>query len=216
MGTFILGLSMALTLTDAADQQLLAASVRVNLKESSSGTVVKVQKRDNQYKVWILSTGHFRNEVGDKADVEFFYMDGKRLDKPLVQTGVVVYRIEENFMKGVDFSVITLKMDKAPAFIQIAKKGPKKGASCVSTGCDLGSDPKLYRLKIAGYNTTDYKTKRNGPKPGRSGGGLFYNNRLVGVCWGHTGEGGYGLFVSHKQLVKHLMRAGLQHLTEGD
>jgi hypothetical protein len=213
MGTLILGLTMALSLTDAIQQPLLEASVRVNPKSPSSGTVVKVESaRKGQYKVWILSTGHFENKVGAKSDVEFFYMGGKKLDKPLIVTGTVRYKIEENMDKGVDFSVIEVLMDKAPAFVSISKSGPPKKAEVISCGCDLGSNPKAYTLQLEGYRTTDYKSKRNGPKAGRSGGGLFYEGELVGICWGHSGEDGYGLFTSHREIVRHLKKNGFKRL----
>lgn len=190
------------------------ASVRVNYPYASSGTVFKVTPNDKGYTSYILSTGHMKKR--EDPQIEFFFMDGEKLDEPLVVKGNIIFLVENSF-KGCDFSVIEVRTKGKPAFIPIAKKDAKEKDKCLSIGCDSASVPKCYSCTVLNLEKLDYILENDSPKAGRSGGGLFLKHEIVGVCWGCRTWGNEernGLFTRASVVRNLLMTAGYEYLLE--
>jgi len=195
----------------------MQASVRVNHPESSSGTVIHVAALgDGRYTAYVLSTGHMGKRT--EPSVEFFYLDGKKLAKPQTAQGRIVFLVENGVSQGVDFCVIEVDAKGKPAAVPIAKKDVGKGVTCLSIGCDMGSLPTAYQCKVVKVKKHQYALERDTPRPGRSGGGLFHDGKLVGVCWGcyqsGNGQGLTGMFTRASTIRRLLASAGYENLLE--
>jgi hypothetical protein len=190
------------------------ASVRVNYPFASSGTVFKVIPNDKGYTSYILSTGHMKKR--EEPEIEFFFMDGEKLEKSLKVKGNILFLVE-NSEKGVDFSLIEVTTKGKPSFVPIAKKDAKKGDKCLSVGCDNASKPKCYSCTILSLGKRDYILENDSPRAGRSGGGLFLNHEIVGVCWGAQIWGNKevnGLFTRASVIRNLLINADYENLLE--
>jgi hypothetical protein len=190
------------------------ASVRLNYPYASSGTVFKVTPNDKGYTSYILSTGHMKKR--EDPQIEFFFMDGEKLEKPFIVKGNIIFLVENSF-KGCDFSVIEVTTKNKPAFIPLAKKDAKEKDKCLSIGCDLATVPKCYSCTVLNLGKHDYILENDSPKAGRSGGGLFLNHEIVGVCWGCATWGNKevnGLFTRASVVRNLLTAAGYEHLLE--
>ena len=195
----------------------LQSAVRVNEGSASCGTIIKVE-RD---RVWVISTGHM--EKRNEPVVEVFYRDGKKLSKPLKSKGKIVLRVENNVDFGIDFSLIEVgfgDFDHRRAFKGVTIGDAKKDTDCISIGCDLAVEPTEYRVKVEeickgrGDIYTVGKDRTNG---GRSGGGLFYDGKLVAVSWGATVSGDEkGIFTSGQSIKQVLTACGYGRLLEAE
>ena len=187
------------------------ASVRVNYPYASSGTVFKVTKNDSGYTSYILSTGHMKKR--EDPEIEFFFIDGT--EKHVKAKGNILFLVE-NSDKGIDFCLIEVITKQKPAFVPIAKKDAKEKDKCVSIGCDLATKPKVYSASILNLEKTQYMLENAPLNAGRSGGGLFLNNEIVGVCWGCQtyGDQTQGLFTRISIIRNVLTASGYEHLLE--
>ncbi len=206
--------------SDVDQRYCLSASVKVNPHNPSSGTIVKsVKLGEGEYLNYILSTGHMQTRENIAA--VFYYQNDEKLDLPIrVEGGQIVLLIENGLSMGVDFSIvkITTAFPVNAATIAPPTYQLKGGLRCVSIGCDLGSDPSIYESEVIGLcpiepkgKRLDWEWKRDHPKAGRSGGGIFVQKTLVGVCWGgrpaeYTNR---GMFTPHTSIWKMIDAAGL-------
>lgn len=201
--------------------ELLACSVRVNKHKTgtSSGTIVNAKviqepgKKDKTH-FWVLSTGHMHDRID--PEIEIFFLHKTKLDKPIIVKGAIRFLVENGINGGTDFSLIEANVDAVGvSFVPLAPENyiVKDGEKLLSCGCDWGREPKCYptalrKYKVGGDLETDTATG-----VGRSGGGLFTNERdrkyVVGVCWGGTGETPQTWFTTHKTVHKMLNISGL-------
>lgn len=191
----------------------MEASVRVNPKAPSSGTVVKVVD-ENAY---VISTGHM--SIREDVKVEFFYMNGKKLATPTVLQGKVLLLVENN-ERGVDFSLIVVKLPDrtAPTAVQLAdnRGNLKPGLTYRAVGCKMGKEPSEYNVVYEKEVNGSIITSKDEVQAGASGGGMFRSGKLYGVAWGSSTDknGTKGMFVSHHTIIKCLEAAGFKHLLE--
>lgn len=210
------------TETGSDDDEVLYSSVRVNKHKTgtSSGviinaTVISEKDKPDRTHIWVLSTGHMRDRVD--PEIEIFFLNKRRLDKPVIVKGNIALLVENGLKAGVDFSLIEATVDATGvSFTPLAPESytVKNGDKLLSAGCDWGSEPKCYHTSMKGYN------RRGGDLEigtatgvGRSGGGLFTIDRkyVVGVCWGGSGESKtpQTWFTTHKTVRKMLDISGL-------
>lgn len=203
--------------TVAADKKAstyLQAAVRVNEKNASCGTIIKAEKDC----VWIISTGHMwkRNE----PLVEAFYAKGAKLPSPVKAKGKMLLRVENNLDYGVDFCLIQVSFGDFDhtCFASVKFGTPKVGNKCVSIGCDMGIKPTEFQMEIIeirkdrGDIYTKAEQSTNG---GRSGGGLFYDGKMVAISWGATlSQPEKGLYTNSQSIIKVLKACGYDKLTE--
>lgn len=198
---------------DNLEDECLQSSVRVNKRKTgtSSGTIIKSQIVDkNKTEIIVLSTGHMRDRVD--PEIEIFYLNGKRLVKPLIVKCEIFFLVENGPNKGVDFSLLKgtancvgiAHKPLAPNDYTIENK-----SELYSCGCDLGVEPKFFKVTAHKTEKFDVYTKEEAGV-GRSGGGLFTvdGKYVVGVCWG--GEQNHTRFTTHKTIHKLAENAGLE------
>jgi hypothetical protein len=197
------------------------ASVRVTSGEGSySGTVLKAVKQEpGTYTAFVLSTGHM--PVTTLPVVEFFYLDGAKVS-PRGFHGRILF-LCKNTDYGRDFSLLAVDVNGQPSAVAVAS-GPllwsvRKGWPCWSVGCDGSADPCLYECAVWASESTSIRTVREQAKPGRSGGGLFRDGRLIGVMYGGSALNMSGCpncpsghFVPYSAIREGLEAAGFGHV----
>lgn len=170
--------------------KFLEVSLKIHVKGASgSGTICYYN--DKTGVAYVLSCGHLWSGNKDydenlelpKAKVVSWYKNSKKLDQPEIFEADVLFWSNE---RGYDVSLLKFKPNWKTNFIPIdTSYSIKKGEILNSMGCDGGSEVARYEVKFIGTYDMDINTKKNSPRPGRSGGGLITDcGKLVGVCWG--------------------------------
>jgi hypothetical protein len=193
--------------TDFADLAL-QSSVRLNfhLNCPASGVIISAQKQGKRTILLVLSTGHMKER--SEPEIEIFYQNGKRLKTPIIVKGRILLLVENNFRKGVDFSVIRAEVPATGiAFTPMAPPDFKltKGDNLLSLGCDLGEEPKCHKVVMDNYPDGREDFNVDGwSKVGRSGGGIFTLDAkyVVGVCWGGWFDAPKTMCTSHRVISK--------------
>lgn len=190
------------------DDLELQSSVRVG---NASGTVIKVSDGF----AYILTTGHL--EKRQDVKVEFFYMDGDKLEKPMVLSGRIILLLENN-EKGVDFSIVKIELPKRsrPSCIPLASKEVRCRKNQNYRVIGFCKEPCEFELTYLGERDGSLITTKDKPTPGCSGGGLFRGGKLLGVCWGtnHKESEIEGLFTPHYSIIDILEKANMRFLFE--
>jgi hypothetical protein len=201
--------------------QWLSPAVRIG---GASGTMVYY---DGEW-MYILSAGHLfgrgytsvRNGGGSVV-VEVFYQGNKKLVQPKAYTAQLMCKIWGSEGSNVyDVSVLRFKPDWAGAAQQTMPIAAvdyqmEKGKNYHSVGCDGKTEPAHYLVEFIDErhngNITELFTKKNGPRGGRSGGGVFSDDgQLVMVC--SRGDGYTGIWTSLNQIHKFLKAEGLDYV----
>jgi hypothetical protein len=196
-------------------RKYLKTSVRLrNGNIVGSGTICHYDADTNT--AYIISCGHlFRG--GEKAVLAHcFYKNNRKLDEPAEYTATVLgYDAKE------DLSFMTFKPDwELDQCSPIAPENTPlpKGATLYSCGCDRATETACYLMRVDGMGDRGRNLwlRENGPRHGRSGGGLLAEDgRLVGVCWGSTDPyngTGVGKFVPLNRIHPYAKKAGLARL----
>lgn len=174
-------------------RRFLAPSCKIVVGNGSgSGTVVYFDEQKNL--AYVATCGHLWKEgiveadqakrMGIKCKLIFWYHNDEKLDAPRQYEADVVFY---SYVRGQDTALVTFKPDWKPAFFPI---GPteyvyRPGQQAHSCGSDAGSETAHYEVEEIGIEWDDLVTKKNSPRPGRSGGGLMDDDGLyIGTCWG--------------------------------
>ena len=216
----------------------LSVSLKIEVAGTSgSGTIIYFNPDDGY--AYVQSCGHFwkgnatAKECSRKnltCNVVTWYQNGKKLNKTKTYQAEVLYYNNNNQQigdLGKDCSLLRFKPDWEPEYFPIApeKFEFKSGENFHSLGCDEGREVAHYLVKFIGFrksatdqNYSDLVFTENGPRPGRSGGGLMTDDYYVGICWATTdgtGKGlGNGLFTSVKALREFNDKNGYGWLNE--
>jgi hypothetical protein len=193
--------------------EALKASVRVN--SIASGTIFKVDH--GKQLAYVLSTGHL--PAGCRS-VELFFEAGHRFRKPLVVPAVSLLAVM-NFETGVDFSILQIKV--TGHFVHWTPIGQRieQGTRLLSVGCSGGDYPSHFEVKVLNKrpDRNDYVFQTCCDEKiigGRSGGGIFHGDNIVGVTWGATGltekSSTLGLLTDAGTIRKIMLASGFKHL----
>lgn len=203
-------------LTGYESEKYLQSSVKVVVGERiSSGTLFSI--KDDA--VYVISTGHMC--LSDSPTIKVFYRNFKKLEKPLEIPSEVLF-VCNNHQNGLDFSIMKIKFHDGLVITPLSKHCPINVA-CFSVGCDMGQDPKSYWVDAKCWKRHNREIwtvhkKNEEILAGRSGGGLFYNGKMIGVCWGrYHGENEIGItdpgmFTSATAIRKVLKTAGFKEI----
>lgn len=208
------------------DQQYykyLAVSLKVSVSGGSgSGTIIYYDNNINE--AYIISCGHLWNgsksaeEVAKNpvtCKVTTWFHNEIKLSNPKEYSANVLFWSNR---RGYDLSLIKFKPDWKPNYFPIApiNYDLDPGTLLNSCGCDGGREVARYEVEIVGMRGSDLVTKRNSPRPGRSGGGLITNDgKYVGICWGTTdttGGNGIGLFTPLSSIYEYYQNNGYEFL----
>lgn len=201
----------------------LSCSVRI---PSSGGSGTMVYYDDYNKYMYVLSAGHlfpagrFRmsKKANETAEIHVFYQGNKKLSHVKAYRGELLCSVWNTSVY--DVSLIRFKPDwPDPYYIPIAPLDTKiqKGGWYHSAGCDGMGEVAHYLVQMQGERSdgavTEYVTGNNAPRGGRSGGGLFTNDSLIGIC--SRGGGNTGLWSSLQQIHKFLNEEGYGFILQG-
>ncbi len=189
----------------------MAASARLRVKDRTgsnvgSGTIISVQAGH----ALILTCGHIFRHLGQDGMVEVDLFDERR--NPRVYAGKVV-----KFDLASDVGLVVIQTDEALATVPLANHDYKltTGEKVVSIGCGGGELPSKEELAVTAINRYDgpENIECTGlPVQGRSGGGLFRGNMIVGVCIAADPDNRRGVYSALKPIHKLVEAAGDWHL----
>lgn len=151
----------------------------------------------------------------ERAKVIVYYHNEEKLSEPKTYTAEVLFWSNN---RGYDAALIRFKPDWQPKYFPIAPVDYeiKTGTILNSIGCDGLTPPARYEVEFIEYRSNDLITRRNSPRPGRSGGGLITDDGwYVATCWGTTdtsGGGGIGLFTRLSSIHKVYTQNGYEWL----
>jgi hypothetical protein len=194
-------------------RKYLAPSVKILVPMASgSGTIIHHDKNKNI--AYVATCGHLWTEgimgveEGKKRNIKckiiVWYHNDRKLDSPKSYDANLIFY---SHLEGQDTGLVTFVPDWEPNVFPIGPKEYKynKGQFAHSVGCDRGTEVAHYDVEMIGIEGDNLITKRNSPRPGRSGGGLMDDNGFyIGTCWATqypdgTGKGFFTpLFIIHK------------------
>jgi hypothetical protein len=174
-------------------RKYLAASVRININGAAgSGTICHYDPENNW--AYVLSCGHLldgtktykESDPRRKCKITTWYNNDIKLSEPKTCDGEVLFWSN---VRGRDCSLLRFKPDWKPDYFPIASVDfpISKNTQLNSLGCDEAGEVARYEVELLEITDFDLVTKKNSPRPGRSGGGLVTNSGwIVGICWGTT------------------------------
>jgi len=196
----------------------LRYSVRIrNGNISGSGTICYY---DPQKKTaWVISCGHLFRGGEKTCQIHVFYKNNEKLAKP--QTFEATILCWSPNQGGEDLSFMTFQPDwDIDVYAPIAKVDHPiiPGNTYYSCGCDGAREVACYLMKAKGIEGRNLVLTENGPRHGRSGGGLMTaDGWFIGVCWGSTDPyngTGKGLFVPLSRIHSYAKANNLGWLLE--
>jgi hypothetical protein len=210
----------------------LAPSVRVGKSGSSgSGTIFYYDSSTNE--AYVISCGHLFNrgyksaeaykQKPDSATIDVFYHNEKKLDSPKSYKAQVLCHVWGNSDSDIfDVSLMKFTPDwKEPWILPIAPKDLKlvPGKYYHSLGCDGGGEVAHYSVKYlserpSGTVTELVMSNENGPRGGRSGGGVFTDDGYL-ICICSRGDSNSSLWTSLNQIHKLLTQEKFVDQLEG-
>lgn len=181
----------------------LSPSVKIRVSGASgSGTICYYDSESGW--AYVISCGHlwsgsksFEGRPNGTAKIITWYHNGKKLDEPREYEAEVLFWSN---VRGKDCSGLRFKPDWEPDFFPIAPLDYpiNTGDHFHSVGCDGGREVARYDVEFVEFRGSDLITRKNSPRPGRSGGGLLSNDGwYVAICWGTSDTrsgGGIGYF----------------------
>lgn len=198
----------------------LFSGVRIG---GASGTMAYYDKKDNW--MYIISCGHMFGNTGrfdanyykkrpQNYNIEVFYHNDKKLSQPKTYTAQLLCYVWQNDCH--DVSLMRFHPDWSnPRVSSVVPKDYKGDAFYHSIGCDARTEVAHYLVKNysrrQSYGVYEIITVQNGPRGGRSGGGLFNDKgQLLGICSrGGTGPNvGTGYFSDWTQIHNFLNEEG--------
>lgn len=200
---------------DEQYKKFLASSVKIVANNAGgSGTIIYYNAKENW--AYVISCGHlfsgnknYNPNLKEKAKIITWYKNNKKLEEPVKYEAEVLFWSNE---RGYDCSLLRFKPDYEPNYFPIAQVNFNYSKKMIlnSLGCDGGKEVARYEVEFVEIRELDLVTAKNSPRPGRSGGGLLTDSKLlVGICWGtsdKTSGNGFGYFTPlssiHKVLTK--------------
>lgn len=177
-------------------RKYLKVSVRMrNGNISGSGTIIHYDKAKKT--AYVVSCGHLFRGGEKTIQVHAFYKNNTKLDGPAVYTATV---LGVSSREDISLSSFTPDWDIDQCYpIAPVSYELTRGKTYFSCGCDGASEVACYLMKTQGIQGQYLIMVENGPRHGRSGGGLLTDDGYyVGICvrssdpYNGTGQ---GLFV---------------------
>jgi len=192
-------------------REYLAPSLKIRVSNASgSGTITGYDPRTGE--AYVSSCGHLWGGSRSAEELrnnpvfcEFvtWYHNNVKLSEPKRYKAQVLFWSND---RGYDCSLLKFTPDWVPTFFPIAPRDYQltPGIMLHSCGCDGGREVAHYDVEFVEYRGVDLITRRNSPRPGRSGGGLMSSDGYyIGTCWGTSDTssgGGVGYFTPLKAI----------------
>ena len=194
----------------------LFASVRLRVQDGSginfgSGTIIDSRPG----RAVILTCGHIFRKGGNdsKVEVDLFRTATNAKSKGKVETvqGKVLH-----FDLDADVGLVTIVQSLRLPTVRLGSSRELSVKDRVqSIGCSGGDDPTREDQLLTALNKYDGPDNiecSTMPQQGRSGGGLFFGNELIGVCIAADPKEKRGIYAAMKPIALLLEKVGLGHL----
>ena len=209
------GIDQPITRGNTPEPNPVRSSVRIRVKDGNainygSGTIIDSQAGH----ATILTCGHIFRKLSKGAviEVDLFTSAGSKPSKPETVPGHVLLTDLD-----ADVGLVRINHSKRLPTVPLGLSGVPLTVKerLFSIGCSGGDIPSREDLELTGINRYDGPdnlecTKR--PQLGRSGGGLFRDDELVGVCVGFDPKLPRGMYAGLQPIGLLLQKAGLTHL----
>jgi hypothetical protein len=179
---------------------------------SGSGTICYFDRATKT--AYVISCGHLFSGHEKTAVINCFYKNDKKLDSPASYTAKVLC-----FSNKEDISFLSFQTDwEVDEYYPIAPTNYalEKGKTYFSCGCDGAREVACYLMKLVGMEGNDLILVENGPRSGRSGGGLLTpDGYFIGICWGSSDPyngTGKGYFVPLERIHPYAKEQNLEWL----
>ncbi len=192
----------------------LSASVRLRVKDLTginfgSGTIIDLRAGQ----ALILTCGHIFRNVEKDGTVEVDVFDVDRQSYQFVGK-IVKYDLAS------DVGLVLINTDAALSSVGLARLTAPltTGEKVVSIGCGGGDLPSKEELAVTAVNRYDGPDNiecTGLPVQGRSGGGLFRGNTVVGVCIAADPDNRRGVYAALKPIHGLIEAAGYGHVLRG-
>lgn len=200
------------TNSDGFARDPMQVSVRIRVKDGSrvhygSGTLIDSQPGRSV----LLTCGHIFRDLGKDASVEVdVFSNGA--SKPQTVIGQIL-----RFDLKSDLGLVSLPTKGQLPVIRLSSPltPPAVRDRVVSIGCGGGERPSREDHQITAINryiAPDNIECDGTPQQGRSGGGLFLNSELIGVCIGADHKDKRGIYTSMKPVAQLLEKTQLGYL----
>lgn len=187
------------------------ASTRLRVKDPSgmnfgSGTIIESRIG----RTLILTCGHIFRHLGENGVIEVdVFLKGR---PPVTYVGKVVH-----FNAEADVGLVAIPTTERLPVIALASidKPVQVGDSVLSIGCSGGEIPTRETIEVTSvnkYTGPDNIECTGFPPQGRSGGGLFRQNELVGVCIAADPKDRRGVYTGLTPIYELLELTGFGHL----
>jgi thiol-disulfide isomerase/thioredoxin len=195
------------------EQDALRSSVRIRVKDGSainygSGTIIESQPGQ----AIILSCGHIFRKLSNNAVIEIDLYTNPKSAKPETVAGRVLLTDMD-----ADVGLVSINYSRRLSSMPlgISAGALAAGDALFSIGCSSGDNPSRENVELTRINK--YRGPENlectiRPIKGRSGGGLFRDDELVGVCIAADPDQPRGLYTGLQPILQLVEKAGFPHL----
>jgi len=189
----------------------LRSSVRIRVKDGNainygSGTIIESLPGQ----ATIVSCAHIFRKLSKGAVIEVDVYSGPKSKPETVKGRVLVADGDA------DVSLVRINYSAQVASVPLGPVMPRAKNDCLfSFGCSGGDNPSREDVKVTSINKYDGAENlecTGRPQKGRSGGGLFNGDELVGVCIAADPQEPRGIYTGLQPIADLLEKAGLSHL----
>ncbi len=195
------------------------SSVRIRVKDGNaiilgSGTIIDSQPGigGQPGQAMILTCAHIFRKLSKTAVVEIdLFISAKPAKSETVLGRVVLTDADA------DLGLVKINHAHPLPTVRLGLSGAPlvKDEALFSIGCGGGDNPSRENLKLTAINKYDGPENlecTNRPQEGRSGGGLFRDDELVGICVAADPDFPLGIYTGLRPVGLLLEKAGLTHL----
>lgn len=188
-----------------------SASVRIRVKDGTSvnfgsGTIIDSQPG----RATILTCGHIFRKLSKNAVIEVDVYNGPKAKPDTVPGRVLLTDLEA------DLGLVNISFPSRLPTMPLGLSRPLSiSEKLFSIGCSGGDNPSRENLELTAinkYRGPDNLECTTRPQKGRSGGGLFRDEELVGVCIAADPDKPLGLYTGLQPIGLLLEKAGLTHV----
>lgn len=197
---------------DQFSRDVLTASIRIRIDDGASihygsGTIIDSQPGRSI----VLTCGHIFRGLSKDAVVEVDYYPGGKSTAQTVVGKILSYDLKP------DLGLLSIPTDEEMPVVKLGTfdDTPEVKTRVVSIGCGGGEHPSPENHVVTAVNRyvgPDNIECDGVPEKGRSGGGLFRDSKLVGVCIAADPKDRRGIYTGLKPIAQLLAKTKLGNL----
>lgn len=189
----------------------LRSSVRLRVKDGNSinyGSATIIDSEPGR--AILVSCGHIFRNLSKNAVIEVDVYTNFKSAKPDMIPGTVILTD-----MNADVGLVSISYPQRLPSIRLSSLPLTKSEKLFSIGCSGGDNPSREDVQLTAINKYDGPDNlecSGRPQKGRSGGGLFRDDELVGVCIAAHPKDVRGIYAGLQPIINLLDKAGLGHI----